>query len=100
MVGGGGEFLRDRHARVGRTPIITQEPDMGINKDQVDGRVKEAAGKIQEVAGRVTGSPTQEIKGTVKKTVGTVQAGFGDAKERVKGNGREDARQDAKDSRP
>ena len=43
---------------------------MGINKDQVDGRVKEAAGKVQEVAGRVTGSPTQELKGKVKKTVG------------------------------
>ena len=65
---------------------------MGINKDQVDGRVKEAAGKIQEVAGRATGSPTQEIKGTVKKTVGSAQAGFGDVKE--------DAKRDAKDSRP
>jgi uncharacterized protein YjbJ (UPF0337 family) len=80
-------------------PMITQEPDMGINKDQVDGRVKEAAGKIQEVAGRVTGSPTQELKGKVKKAVGTAQAGFGDAKERVNDNAREDARQDAKDSR-
>jgi uncharacterized protein YjbJ (UPF0337 family) len=81
-------------------PMITQEPDMGINKDQVDGRVKEAAGKVQEVAGRVTGSPTQELKGKVKKTVGSAQAGFGDAKERVKENSRDDARQDAKDSRP
>jgi uncharacterized protein YjbJ (UPF0337 family) len=72
-----------------------QEPDMGINKDQVDGRVKEAAGKVQEVAGRVTGSPTQEIKGTVKKTVGAAQAGFGDAKERIN----EDAKRDAKDNR-
>ncbi len=69
---------------------------MGINKDQVDGRVKEAAGKIQEVAGRVTGSPGQELKGKVKKTVGAAQAGFGDAKERV----RDDAQQDAKDTRP
>jgi uncharacterized protein YjbJ (UPF0337 family) len=81
-------------------PIITQEPDMGINKDQVDGRVKEATGKIQEVAGRVTGSPTQELKGKVKKTIGTAQAEFGDAKERVKDNVREDAHRDAKDSRP
>ena len=64
---------------------------MGINKDQVDGRVKEGAGKVQEVAGRVTGSPTQELKGKVKKAVGTVQAGFGDAKERVKDDNREGA---------
>lgn len=73
---------------------------MGINKDQVDGRVKEATGKIQEVAGRVTGSPTQELKGKVKKTIGTAQAEFGDAKERVKDSVREDAHRDAKDSRP
>jgi uncharacterized protein YjbJ (UPF0337 family) len=81
-------------------PIITQEPDMGINKDQVDGRVKEGAGKVQEVAGRVVGSPTQEVKGKIKKTVGTAQAEFGDAKERVKDNVREDAHRDAKHSRP
>ena len=40
---------------------------MGINKDQLDGRVKEAAGKVQEVAGRTVGNPTQELKGKVKK---------------------------------
>jgi uncharacterized protein YjbJ (UPF0337 family) len=60
--------------------------------------VKEAAGKVQEVAGRVAGSPTQELKGKVKKTVGTAQAEFGDAKERFKDNARQDA--DAKNSRP
>ena len=73
---------------------------MGINKDQVDGRVKEAAGKVQEVAGRVTGSTSQELKGKVKKAVGSAQAGFGDAKERVKENAREEDRQDAKLGRP
>ncbi len=69
---------------------------MGINKDQVDGRVKEGTGKVQEVAGRVTGSATQELKGKVKKVVGAAQAGFGDAKERLQ----DDARQDSKDHRP
>lgn len=73
---------------------------MGINKDQVDGRVKEAAGKVQEVAGRVAGSPTQEVKGTVKKAVGAAQAGFGDAKEKVKDNAKHEADRDAKNSRP
>jgi len=73
---------------------------MGINKDQVEGRVKEGAGKVQEVAGRVVGSPTQELKGKIKKTVGTAQAEFGDAKERVKDNVREDAHRHSKDSRP
>lgn len=78
---------------------------MGINKEQIDGRVKEATGKVQEVAGRVTGSPTQELKGKLKKTVGKAQAEFGDAKERVKNDVREEARREdthreAKDGRP
>ena len=46
---------------------------MGINKDQVDGRLKEAAGKVQEVAGRVTGNHTQEAKGAINKNLGAAQ---------------------------
>ena len=69
---------------------------MGINKDQVDGRVGEATGKVQEVAGRVVGNPTQELKGKVKKTIGTAQAGLGDAKERFKSN----VKDADKDTRP
>lgn len=69
---------------------------MGINKDQVDGRVKEAAGKVQEVAGRATGNTTQELKGKLKKTVGSTQAGLGDAREEL----HDDAREDAKAGRP
>jgi uncharacterized protein YjbJ (UPF0337 family) len=69
---------------------------MGINKDQIDGRAKEAAGKIEEVAGRVTGSPTRELKGKVKKHVGAVQADYGDAKERSK----EQAKNEDRDDRP
>ena len=57
---------------------------MGINKDQVKGRVKEAAGKVQEVAGKAVGNETQEAKGMIKKTIGGVQAGFGDLKENLK----------------
>ena len=57
---------------------------MGINKDQVDGRVKEVAGKVQEVAGRAVGSPTQELKGKLKKTIGNVQADYGDCRPSAK----------------
>jgi uncharacterized protein YjbJ (UPF0337 family) len=69
---------------------------MGINKDQVDGRVREATGKVQEVAGRVVGNPTQELKGKVKKNIGSAQAGLGDAKERFKSN----VKDADKDTRP
>jgi uncharacterized protein YjbJ (UPF0337 family) len=57
---------------------------MGINKDQVEGRVKQAAGKVQEVAGRTVGSTKQEAKGMLNKTAGAAQAKLGDAKETIK----------------
>jgi len=57
---------------------------MGINKDQVEGRVKEAAGKVQEVAGKAVGSATQQLKGLANQVGGATQAAFGDAKEHVK----------------
>jgi uncharacterized protein YjbJ (UPF0337 family) len=69
---------------------------MGINKDQVDGRAKELGGKIQETVGNVTGNKTQEVKGKLNQGVGAVQGKFGDAKETVKENYKDEkARQDA-----
>jgi uncharacterized protein YjbJ (UPF0337 family) len=63
---------------------VLEEKLVGINKDQVEGRVKEGVGKAQEVAGRVTGSRRQEVKGAVKKNVGAAQAKVGDVTEKVK----------------
>lgn len=57
---------------------------MGINKDQVEGRAKEAGGKIQEEFGKLTGNKTQQVKGAINKTVGAGQAKLGDAAERLK----------------
>ena len=57
---------------------------MGINKDQVEGRVKKAAGKVQEVTGKAVGSGTQQAKGMARKVGGAAQATYGDAKEDVK----------------
>ncbi len=48
-----------------------------MNKDQVKGRVKEAAGVILDDKG-------MEIEGNVQKNVGKVQAGFGDLKDDIK----------------
>ncbi|MDP9011002.1 MAG: CsbD family protein [Pseudomonadota bacterium] len=51
-----------------------------MNKDQVEGRAKEAAGKVQEVAGKAVGSTTQQVKGAMNKAAGTAQAKYGDVK--------------------
>lgn len=60
-----------------------------MNKDQVKGTIKEAAGKVQQKVGEIVGNPKQEAKGLAKKVEGKVQQKVGDAKEKV---------QDAKDA--
>ena len=57
---------------------------MSINQDQVKGRAKEAAGKVQEVAGKVVGSKDQQIKGNIHKNEGAAQEKFGDVNRHVK----------------
>src|SRR5687768_11233379 len=55
-----------------------------MNKDQVKGTAKDVAGKIQEAAGKATGSKEHEAKGVGKQVAGTTQKKYGDAKEAVK----------------
>lgn len=57
---------------------------MTTNKDQVEGRVKEAKGTIKEVAGQLVGNEKLEAKGAAQKIIGKAQAKFGDAKQDVK----------------
>jgi uncharacterized protein YjbJ (UPF0337 family) len=69
--------------------------DMGINKDQIEGRVKEATGKVQEVAGKAVGSTTQQVKGAINKATGAAQAKYGDVKNDLNKQSKEDrAKQD------
>jgi uncharacterized protein YjbJ (UPF0337 family) len=62
-------------------PIDHQEKT--VNKDQVKGRLKQAEGKVKEVAGKLTGNKTLEQKGKVKNAAGDVQADYGDLKNDV-----------------
>ena len=55
-----------------------------MNKDQVKGTAKDIAGKVQEEAGKLTGSKEQEAKGLGKQVEGKIQKKVGDAKETVK----------------
>ena len=55
-----------------------------MNKDQVKGTVKEAAGKVQQKTGKLLGNPKQEAKGLATKLEGKVQKKVGDAKEALK----------------
>jgi uncharacterized protein YjbJ (UPF0337 family) len=56
-----------------------------VNKDQVKGVGKQVKGSVKETVGRVTGNRRTEAEGAAEKTVGKVQKGYGDVKEKVKG---------------
>lgn len=51
-----------------------------MNRDQVKGRMKEAAGTIEQKAGKATGNRSAEAKGLVKRGAGKVQKAAGDAR--------------------
>ena len=55
-----------------------------MNKDQIKGRIEKAIDKVKEAAGNLFGNRTLERKGKVGKTLGSVQAGYGDLKEDLK----------------
>jgi uncharacterized protein YjbJ (UPF0337 family) len=55
-----------------------------MNKDQVKGAVKEAAGNVQQKAGQMTGNTNQQVKGAVREAQGNVQKNYGNVKEAVK----------------
>ncbi len=55
-----------------------------MNKDQVKGSMKEAAGKVQEKTGEVVGSKNQQAKGMAKEVEGKGQKAAGDVKDAIK----------------
>lgn len=55
-----------------------------MNKDQVEGRLDQAKGKVKEVAGKVVGNEKLQGEGLGDQAAGKVQSGYGDAKEKVK----------------
>ena len=52
-----------------------------MNRDQVKGAAKDAAGKVQRKVGEAVDSPKQIIKGAAKQVEGKVQKAVGNARE-------------------
>jgi len=73
----------------GRSFNITEQ-ELTMNKDQVKGRVKEAQGKIKSATGKVVGNKSMEGKGKIDQAAGKVQAGYGDLKNEVKKERKDD----------
>lgn len=55
-----------------------------MNKDQIKGAAKMVAGKVQEKAGNLVGSPKQVVVGIAKQIAGRAQKGRGDIKATIK----------------
>ena len=55
-----------------------------IDKDVVEGDLKQAEGKAQDTLGDVTGSTDDNVAGKAKQAEGKVQEGFGKAKDAVR----------------
>jgi uncharacterized protein YjbJ (UPF0337 family) len=55
-----------------------------MNKDQVKGTIKDAAGKVQETTGKVIGSNEQQLKGIKKQEDGQARKAVGDIEDVVK----------------
>jgi uncharacterized protein YjbJ (UPF0337 family) len=55
-----------------------------MNKDQVEGKVKDVAGRIERQAGEWTGDKEKQVHGTLKQVEGKVQNAWGNAKDAEK----------------
>lgn len=52
-----------------------------MNKDQVEGKLKDVSGRVERQVGEWTDDKEAQAKGTMKQAEGKVQNAWGDAKE-------------------
>lgn len=55
-----------------------------MNKDRVEGKIKDVAGRVQRQAGEWTGNPKEQVRGAAKQVEGKVQNAWGKAKDAAK----------------
>jgi uncharacterized protein YjbJ (UPF0337 family) len=55
-----------------------------MNKDKVEGKVKDIAGRAERQVGEWTGDKEAQVKGAAKQVEGKVQNAWGKAKDAVK----------------
>jgi uncharacterized protein YjbJ (UPF0337 family) len=68
-----------------------------MNDDQVKGKAKDIAGRVERQVGEWTGDKEAEVKGAAKQVEGKVQNAWGNAKEAVKKPNTNKAEQDRLD---
>jgi uncharacterized protein YjbJ (UPF0337 family) len=55
-----------------------------MNKDRVEGKVKDVAGRVERQAGEWTDDPKLQVKGAAKQAEGKVQNALGKVKDAAK----------------
>ncbi len=55
-----------------------------MNKDRVEGKVKDVAGRLERQAGEWTGDSEKQVEGAAKQAAGKVQNTWGKAKDAAK----------------
>lgn len=55
-----------------------------MNKDRIEGKVKDVTGRVERQAGEWTDDPEMQVKGTVKQVEGKIQNAVGQAKDAAK----------------
>ncbi len=63
-----------------------------MNKQQIKGSAKEAAGKIQKNVGKATANGSQVVKGKARELAGKAEKAYGDAKSEVNSDAKRDMR--------
>jgi uncharacterized protein YjbJ (UPF0337 family) len=61
-----------------------------MNKDRVEGKVKDVAGRIERQAGEWTGDPKKQAEGAAKQVEGKVQNAWGQVKDAAKDASKKD----------
>ena len=68
-----------------------------MDKDRVEGKVKDIAGRAQRQVGEWTGDEEAQVKGAAKQVEGKVQNAWGQAKDAVKKSNKSEVEQNQAD---
>lgn len=55
-----------------------------MNRDQVEGGIKDVAGRAQQAAGAISDDVQMKVEGTAREAVGKVQHAYGDTVDAVR----------------
>jgi uncharacterized protein YjbJ (UPF0337 family) len=69
-----------------------------MNKDRVEGKMKDVAGRVERQAGEWTDNKNMQVRGTAKQAEGKVQNAVGKLKDATKDALKPDAQEEAAES--